>query len=338
MSEARTEEATPRHEQRARERGRAWQSRDLTFGAVLLGAAGLVRLGAGSTRDAWQALFARSLDLAEAPGIALERSLLAGAQIALPLLVAIVVIGASVSALQLRGLFAPGAIAPDGSRLDPSSRFGDQAASSSAARSLLGLARIALVLSIGMATWIACMPGIATLSRQAPDAAFDACITVIVALASRIGLALLAFGVLDAIVERALYRASLKMTRRERERDRRDAEGDVHLRRERERVRDELHREGDLEEARAATLVVVGEGLAVALGYDETDPDAVPRALAIARGSLAEEIARQARDHGTKIAVDDALAAQLAILPPGGFIGEALYEPVARAMSQGAAS
>ncbi len=262
--------------------------------------------------------------------------MLAGARIGVPLLLVIVVIGATVSALQLRGLFAPGAIAPDGSRLDPSSRFGDQAAPSLAARSLLGLARIALVLSVGIATWIACMPGIATLSRQAPTAAFDACITIVVALASRIGLALIAFGVVDAIVERALYRASLKMTRRERERDRRDAEGDVQLRRERERVRGELHREGDLDEARAAALVVLGDDVAIALGYDETDPDAVPRALAIARGALAEEIARQAREHGTKIAADDALATQLAILPPGGFIGEALYEPVARAMSQSA--
>ena len=152
----------------------------------------------------------------------------------------------------------------------------------------------------------------------------------------RAGLALLLFGVLDAIVERALHRVALRMTRREREREQRDAEGDAHLRRERARVRDELHRADDIDEVRSATLLVSdGAELTVALAYDVSDLDAVPRVVAVARGERADEMLREARDHGVSCVDDGDLAARLAIVSLGGAIEDALYEPVARAMQTG---
>jgi flagellar biosynthesis protein FlhB len=335
LSEEKTEEASPRQEQRARERGRAWQSRDLAFGSVLVLCGGLVHAYASSARDALLSLFSGALAHLDAPPrLALERNLLAGVALSLPLLVGIVAIGALVSAVQVGGLFAPAAVAPDASRLDPSGRSPSGARIGS--NLLLGLARLVLLTSVAFVTLVEGMPGIATLARQVPAAALRAATTMTSALMLRTGLALLAFGVLDAIVERALFRASIRMTRREREREQRDAEGDAHVRRERERTREELHRGGDLEETRAAALVVASEDVAIALAYDETDPDAVPRVTAIARADRVGEVTREAIERGVSLARDEALAEQLAILPLGAVIPEALYEAVARAMKRGA--
>lgn len=329
MSEAKTEEATPRRERRAREQGRAWQSRDLSLGAVLVAAGGLLRLGASATREGFAGLFTRAIERVNegtfAPRAALDETMLAGTGIALPLLVAAVAMGAMVSAVQVGGLFAPGAIAPDGSRIAPSARFAGSTA-------LLGLARLVLVLVVALWTLHDAMPGIASLARQPVGAAFDACVTVASALGLRVGLAMLAFGVIDALVERMRFRESLRMTRREREREQREAEGDEHVRRERARARDELARAGALDDAEGAVLVVIDDALAVALAYDASDPDAVPTVTAVGRGALADEIVRNAEDRGTPRISDAALATQLSIIPVGGVIPEPLYEPVARAM------
>lgn len=339
MSEAKTEEPTPRQERRARERGRAWQSRDLTLGAVLAALGVGLAAASESARDAWLAPFRWALDAAQSPSLhpdaALARSLAMAAGLALPCLVAIVVVGTATSAVQVGGLVAPGALAPDVSRLDPSARSTEGAASRAAGAALFGLARLALVLAVAIATLAQAMPGIATLSRQPPDAAFSALVTVTSALALRSGIALLFFGVLDAIVERARFRASLRMTRREKERDRRDVEGDAHVRRERDRIREALHREGDLEEARGAALVVTDETgeLAIALSYDAEDPDAVPRVAAVGRSARADDLVRTADGAGIPSVRDASLADALAIVEVGMPIPERLFEPVARAMT-----
>ena len=61
MSERRTEEPTPRREQRARAEGRVWQSRDLTLGAVLTLTGVLVRFGAEGARHGLEDLFTHAL-------------------------------------------------------------------------------------------------------------------------------------------------------------------------------------------------------------------------------------------------------------------------------------
>jgi type III secretory pathway component EscU len=126
---------------------------------------------------------------------------------------------------------------------------------------------------------------------------------------------------------------SLRMTKREREREQRETEGDAHVRRERDRVREELARGADLEDVRAATLVVSdADIIAVALSYDASELDAVPRVVAIARDEALHDLLREAREHGVPSVEDGDLAARLAIVTIGAVIPEELYEPVARRM------
>jgi flagellar biosynthesis protein FlhB len=336
VSEARTEEATPKRERKAREEGRAWQSRDLVLGAVLVTSGAGLAASVHATRDAitgWiEAGLARATSPEAAdPRAAIEASVASGVSLAWPWLVAMVVAAAVVSSAQVRGLFAPGAVAPDLARLDPSGRGPRGARLGSTA--LLGLARLASLAAVSAATIVQAMPGVATLSRQPPSAALDACLVLASTIALRSGLVLVAIGVVDAIVERTLFRASLRMTRREREREQREAEGEPHVRRERERLRGELHRADDLEETRAARIVIDdGEATLVALAWDETDLDAVPRVAAIGRDARAGEMRDVARETGVPRTVDEGLATSLAALSLGASIPETLYDAVARAM------
>lgn len=335
--EAKTEEPTPRREREARAEGRAWQSRDLVLAAGLVTIGAALRLETSALETGARAIFedalARIGEGSLAPTEAIERTLaLAGAPL-LGLLGLIVVATSATSALQLGGLVAPGALAPDARRLDPSHRFGGDAAPRSASQLGMTLLRALAVGLVVALTFFEGLPGVATLSRAAPSAAWSAALALIAALFVRSGLALAGVGVLDAVVERAWLRRSLRMSRSEARREQRETEGDEHVRRERARVRDELARASDVEEARAAALVVTeGEALAIALAYDEADLEAVPVIAAIGRDERAAAMREAAGETGARVHDDEALAVALAIVPLGQPIPETLYEPVARAM------
>ncbi|MFO0686145.1 MAG: EscU/YscU/HrcU family type III secretion system export apparatus switch protein [Sandaracinus sp.] len=339
--EAKTEEPTPRREREARREGRAWQSRDLVLAAGLVALGGALRLERDAIEGGARALFEDGLARIAAGSIAPADAIASAlSAVGVPVLAALgllVVATTAASAIQLGGLVAPGALAPDARRLDPSARFGGTAAPRAASQLGMTLLRLA---SVGIAvtlTFREGLPGIATLSRQAPSAALGAALAMIAALLLRSGLALAAVGVLDAVVERAWLRVSLRMSRREVERERRETEGDAHVRRERARVREELARASDVEETRAAALLVTeGEALAIALAYDAADLEAVPVVTAIGRAEAAEAMREAARETGVPTIEDEPLAVALAIVPLGHPIPEAHYEPVARALRTGA--
>jgi flagellar biosynthesis protein FlhB len=333
MSEEKREEATPKAERRARERGRAWQSRDLTLAAVLGLSALTIRLAGDAVTPRLLAIVRApfvAIEAGDAPGVALTAIVAQGALLLAPLLAGIVIFGALATVVQVGPLFAPRAVEADPSRLDPSARLPELFGRRAMATLAMTLARLLLSVAAVLITLMEALPGIATLSRQVPAAALDACVSLVVALLLRVALVMAALGIVDAVLERTLYRRSLRMSRREVERERRESEGDAHVARERERVRSEI-REHDADVSVPGARLVVGDGeLAIALSYDRGDVEAVPRVVALGRGLLADHILALAREHGVRHVVDEALTASLAVVPLGQLIPEALYEPVAR--------
>jgi flagellar biosynthesis protein FlhB len=306
-----------------------------------------VRLGEPAVRDAWlelvRAPFA-SLASGAAPSapVALDDALGRGATLAAPALAAVVVVGVVTSGLQVGPMFATRAIAPDAARFGGGGERGLRAG----ARLAMTLARLGVVLLVATLTLVELLPGIATLARQPIEASLHAVLVVVATMLLRVGLALLGLGTIDAVIERTLYFRSLRMSRREVERERRESEGDPHLVRERARARDEIARWAvsiDLSESRL--VITDGDALAVALHYTaegaaegdagSADPDAVPIVSLVLRGTqtaaLADEAPRVPR-------LDDGeLAARLALVAPGQPIPAALYDDVARAMHRAGA-
>ena len=140
---------------------------------------------------------------------------------------------------------------------------------------------------------------------------------------------MLAGAVLDVVYQRWRWHRDQRMTRREVEREHREAHGEPHLLRERDRVRRELAERSEIEHAARATVVVAGGGVAIALRFDPEREDAVPEVLARGQGELATRMERAASDAGVAIAHDGALAHSLQDLPPGAPIAPQHYQPVA---------
>jgi flagellar biosynthetic protein FlhB len=126
-------------------------------------------------------------------------------------------------------------------------------------------------------------------------------------------------GIGDLAWRRARLLSSLAMTRAERERERREDEGDPRLRAEQRRRQRAVTRDPLVDEMARAQVVLLAEGLAVGL----REVDGAARVAASVAGAAGEErlraqrLAAVARRLGVPVRVDDELAEALALLPAG---------------------
>jgi flagellar biosynthesis protein FlhB len=134
---------------------------------------------------------------------------------------------------------------------------------------------------------------------------------------------------LDVAIVRRSWSKRLKMSPAEIKRERKESEGDPHVKAARDRARRELLAQATLLSVKDASVVVVNPThLACALKYTE-DEDGAPLVVASGEGDLAQRIVRAARDYGVPIVRDVPLARALRELEVGEVIPEALYEAVA---------
>jgi len=136
-------------------------------------------------------------------------------------------------------------------------------------------------------------------------------------------------GCIDWAVARRSWLQQLKMSRAERQHEQRDAEGDPWLGSYRHQLRQQSLTESAVSALQNATLVIhAGFELAVLLRYVPA-LDSAPRVLAVATGATARRILGDALSAGIPIVDDLALTRVLARCSPGSPISEAQYEKVA---------
>lgn len=334
MSEARTEEATPKKLRDARGRGEVWRSPLVASAAVLLVAALVLGAIGEALLDALLATFRLALDAAAARSAPAPGALLlASASIAwsalAPLLVALVAAAALASFVQVGPLFATRAVGWRAERLDPGRGLAALFAPRRAIDLGVALLVVVVVLAAATITLRDAAPGALSLGGRAPVEALRASATVLRTILARSGLALAAIAVLDVAHQRWQFLRAQRMTRRELEREQREAEGDPQIARERARVRDELAHEAMLDEVASAATIVRGESdLAVALRLDPQR--GLPEVLLVARGVHGARVLARAASAGVPVEHDVRLAADLAALPRTAAIPRSLYEPVAR--------
>ena len=154
--------------------------------------------------------------------------------------------------------------------------------------------------------------------RESGETALAATAAALGRVALRVGVAMAAAGVVDLVARRALLERSLWMTRSERERERRDDEGDPRLAAERRRRGQALGVGTNrlAEEIASSLVVVASEGVAAAIGLDGGRP--ILRAAG--ERLMAARIVDVARRLGTPIRADADLAARLAPLSSGDLV------------------
>lgn len=312
-AEDRTEAATARRLEQAREQGNVPLSRDLASFAGLA-AASLVLMMAGpemaeGLARRLQTLLARPLDFS-ALG-ALHQAARAWLGLVVPVALAALLAGAAAMLLQSGFLLNLSALAPDFSRLDPRRGFGRLVGRDHLVECGKSLLK-AVVLGIGI--WRVLRAELPDLPRSMdlPAAALPGAIMRPVA---RLLLLLLAaqavIAVADMLWVRLRHAQRLRMSREEVKQDRKETDGDPYIKARLRQIRLARMRRRTLAAVPKATLVVTNPThYAVALAYDRGQAGA-PRVVAKGVDEVAARIREVAAAHRVPVVPNPPLARAL---------------------------
>jgi len=328
--EERTEEATPRKRQRAREKGQVPRSKELlsmvatgsVIGALLIGGEwlfnglsnimeGILRFQYG--REPFEVMSATGKDL-------------------LLLLMPYLGIGFSMALIGgfLQGGIVLKAIDMDLERINPLRGFKRLFS----LRGLFELLKGLLKFFIGGAVLYLVIKNILPLISVMPAIGLEDTKRISTIIIKRAVLIILItffiIAVFDYIYERFRFERSLRMTRQELKEEFRETEGDPIIKARIRSLQREFAKRRMLQEVQKATVVVTNPThIAVALLYKKEEMPA-PKVIAKGAGFLAEKIKEIARAHSIPIYEDKVLARTLFKLKIDSYIPEELYRAVAK--------
>lgn len=337
MSEDRTQAASPRRRQLAREQGKVVHSPELTAAVGWLVAvallAGCESTLFGSLADLVRSPFTEAAVLEDANDLArLVRDSALAVALPVGVLLAGFAGGAAASHLiQTRGMFAPSLIAPEVTRLWRVGQGGGLGAKlERCAWSVVKAAVLAAVAVWGVRSRWGALQGLA--SQEFPVVAGDA-FAILLAPAWALAAAMLVVGLADYGLRYARFEAMLRMSAEEQREDQKTLDGDPKVRASRRRLAHSL-RDGTPELLEGATLVLLGDaGLVVVLSGGPPPRKVFVRVTA--RGKSAATILR-AVSKAKLPTRRDALLAHRVASAPGPSPRAAIADPLLIAQLRGA--
>lgn len=331
----RTEAATPRRLQQAREEGRVALSREATPVAVLAVAALLLGVaGPLAARDLLRRLAALLATAPDTPPqVALHRAMADVMLFAGPFLLACALAGTLAVLAQTGLLVNLNALIPDFSRLDPRRGLGRLAS----ADALVELARsLAKFVAVALIAWFVA-GGVTALLPAALQWTPVTLLDVAARQVLRVVLALLAAQALiagaDILRSRISFASSMRMSREEVKEEHKETEGDPRIKARIRRLRMQRARRRMLQAVPKAAVVVTNPThYAVALAYQRGSV-AAPKVIAKGIDTLAERIREVARAHNIPIVANPPLARTLYALELDSEIPRELYQTVAEVIA-----
>lgn len=294
-----TEQATPQHRKKARERGQVTRSRELSGALSMAAVAGVIYFMGGVALPYWARFFRSTLELAtqdsiEANGPLLYWSSVEAMRWIMPILFAAFAVSLLAGLAQGGLVFAPEALAFKAERFSPANRLQQMlslTALSSILKSMLPFAAIAWV-------GIACIRSHwgEILGSAFVDARHFASLiaNILLALCWKSGLILLAWAAVDYLLLWWKNEGDLKMSRQDIRDEMKQSEGNPESKARIRRIQRQMRRKQMLKGTEAATVVITNPThYAVALRY-ELDM-AAPLVVAKGRDYLAEKIKEVAR-------------------------------------------
>jgi flagellar biosynthetic protein FlhB len=345
MSEAsmaeRTEEATPRKREEAREKGQIPKSPDLTAAIMLLGSALVINALGPALGNVLLATFQSGILIAGAgpldgsSAVGLIRGM--GWKILVALLTFVSGLAAvtlSISVLQGRGVFSTQSLSPDWGRLNPMTNAGRMVGKQpwvDLVKSLLKLAIVAFAVNSSLqSAWGEAL----TLSLTSPFGMLGLVKKYAVKLLMTAGFSFLALAMLDYLYQVWQHNQSLMMTKQEVKMEHRQSEGDPLVKQRMRSMARSLSRRQMFQEVPKADVVITNPThIAVALKYDPTKSDA-PIVLAMGQRKIAQRIKAIAAEAGVPMIENRPLArALLANARVGSSIPGELYIAVAEVLA-----
>jgi flagellar biosynthetic protein FlhB len=310
--EDRTESATPRRLQRARESGQAPVSHELSalvgLGVFAVALAMVAPTEAHSLALRLSILF-RRFDLG--PAEALRLAALAALAAAAPVIAAALLAAAAAVLLQTGFLLSLSPLAPDLSRLSPAAGLRRMVGVVHLVEGAKALAKLA---AMGITVWFALRDALPRLwlapFRDPSDLAPVAAGLVLRVLVSVLAVQA-AIAIVDLVWMRVHHARGLRMSREEVREEQRESDGDPKIKARIRQIRLQRARRRMLAAVPKATVVVTNPThYAVALAYDR-GKSAAPRVVAKGVDSMAARIRETAAAHGVPLVANPPLARAL---------------------------
>ncbi len=339
--QSKTEAPTPRRREQARDKGQVARSGDLSSGLTLL--AGTLILWVSGDALGAELLEMLRLDLLQLTPAdwTFDRisNTTAAAMVQILHVVgvlsgALLVLGVLIDGIQAGFRITWEPLKPDWSRLSPVKGWSRIFSISSVIKGAMALLKLAVVCMV--AWWIVggqpnriAVSGHGSL-RQAVQNAWDLGIGLAIAIAA--GMVLV--GLLDYLYQRWKYEQDLKMSRQEVQDERKQEEGDPHVRGRIKQMQRELAQNQMIRDVASATVVLTNPThYAVALQY-KGGSMATPKVIAKGAGVLAKRITKVARENDIPVLERKMLARTLyAAVDVGQEIPVTLYQAIAEILA-----
>ena len=331
-----TEKATPRRRQKAREQGQVARSRDLVAGVGTMAAILLLSWQLRSFAGEWRGLLRHGLDLAATRSdqvVSLWRGdLMIFRGIALA--AGLSWVAATVSGIAQGGLvFAPSALAPNLNRLNPASRFEQLFSLNAVSRLLKSMLPTVAIVCLAVALLQRDWSELAGLLHGNRNSLVAFATAQMFELAWKSALILLAWSAADYLLERWRHENELKMSRQDLRDEFKQTEGNPAVKMRIRRLQRQARRRRMLKDVeRAAVVITNPTEFAIALEFN-LEMEA-PVVVAKGRNLLAAQIREVALWHGIPLVENPPLAHALyRVVEVGQSIPPRLYAVVAEILA-----
>lgn len=336
-----TERATPRRREKAREKGQVAKSMDLNAAAIIcLGFTALFLMGPRMASQIMDLVRYTMTNAAEM-GIAntsftplFTENLIRFLMIVLPFFVAMIVIGVGINVAQVGFKISSKAMEPKFEKLNVINGLKKLFSMKSAVQ----LVRDPLkLLVVGIVAYFAIEQEFESFFALANMSVWQLASTMgrlSMIIALKIGAAILVIAVLDYIYQRYEFEKSIKMTKQEIKDESKDTEGSPQTKARVRQIQREMSRKRMMSEVPTADVVITNPThIAVALKYNLEEMDA-PYVVAKGERRIAEKIKEIAREHGIPTYEDKPLARALfKMCEVGQMVPANLYRAVAEVIA-----
>jgi flagellar biosynthesis protein FlhB len=334
-----TEQPTQKRLRDARKKGQVAKSQDLSSAVLLLAAVGLLWLAGNflggyaleTIREQYQTATTFKGDMSEEVVFsAFGRGLFSFALILTPLFVVVWVFAFAVNYLQVGSIFAPEAVKPKFSELNPAAGFKNKFLKLRPYVELLKTL-FKMIITAVVAVWVlwAAREDVVLLGTKPIDEAVAYAFALVVEIGFKIAIVFLILGGIDFFLQRYLHRRDMQMTKHDVKQEYKETEGNPLIKSQRRALHRELLAAGMAAAVQKADVVVANPThVAVALKYDRGEHNAP---VVTARGAdlMAAQIRKLARESNIPIARDVPLARALYEIELEEEIPEELFEAVA---------
>ncbi len=336
-AENKTEQATPRRRQKAREKGQVARSKEISAALATAGALAVVAWQANVVPAQWAESFRDLLHLASRPElrpwIIVHSVFLTTLRLTAPAMALAAIFGTAGSVVQGGFVWAPSSLAPTFSRLNPATRFSQLISVTALANLLKSLVPFGAIAYIVVKTLASEWLHFAGAVQLGPRQVTYLLVSVIGNVAWKAVLVLLLWAGLDYWLVRSKLESDLRMTKQEVRDEAKETEGNALVKGRIRRLQRQVRRNRMLQNVQQATVVVTNPThFAIALKWDAEM--AAPIVLAKGRNFLAQQIKQAAAWHGIAMVENPPLAHVLyRTVDVGQVIPAKLYSAVAEILA-----